>query len=212
MNPGQSLARRFLAPSSLRIRASLPARSSACSRIARAATSCTAHTDPLLLTRRRLRVRTHACACASACACGSLASEGEKWEADGQAEELGGASHALAHQSCTALVWLTALSERRQYRAKFFAVPKVGVEPTRLFRTTDFESAASASSATSACRGSSCSCVRAACPGGLSEAGFGEAPGGPKRGGRGLRRTRKNARRPKGGGARLLFQASPVRD
>jgi integrase len=32
------------------------------------------------------------------------------------------------------------------------AVPKVGVEPTRLFRTTDFESAASASSATSAYR------------------------------------------------------------
>ena len=37
------------------------------------------------------------------------------------------------------------------------AVPKVGVEPTRLFRTTDFESAASASSATSACREVSCS-------------------------------------------------------
>jgi hypothetical protein len=39
----------------------------------------------------------------------------------------------------------------------FSAVPKVGVEPTRLFRTTDFESAASASSATSACRWVSCS-------------------------------------------------------
>ncbi len=37
------------------------------------------------------------------------------------------------------------------------AVPKVGLEPTRLFRTTDFESAASASSATSACREVSCS-------------------------------------------------------
>ena len=39
----------------------------------------------------------------------------------------------------------------------FSAVPKVGLEPTHLFRITDFESAASASSATSACRGGSCS-------------------------------------------------------
>ena len=37
------------------------------------------------------------------------------------------------------------------------AVPKVGLEPTHLFRITDFESAASANSATSAYRGSSCS-------------------------------------------------------